>query len=267
MTPRSTAAAIFLSLLCALPVEPRAQDLMQYLDLKSDEFTKADLTRADVEQTIAAAGPGGGADFSGKRLNRLDLTGLDLHGVNLQAARLNGAHLVGANLEGANLDSTWGLDADFTGADLKGASIVSAQLVGAKLDRADLTGARLAGDLSKASHSGARLDNVNIKNGRPLPDSRRHRLILRSAKLDGASLKNAGLIGGVFEFASLRDADVSGAILAGCALAGADFRGANITGTDFNGADLDGTHLEQVSGRDAAVNLDKARNLQQAYVK
>ena len=40
-----------------------------------------------------------------------------------------------------------------------------------------------------------------------------------------------------------------------------------MTGTDFNGADLDGAHLEQLAGRDAAVNLDKARNLQQAYVK
>jgi uncharacterized protein YjbI with pentapeptide repeats len=139
--------------------------------------------------------------------------------------------------------------------------------MGAKLDRADLTGARLAADLSRASLAQARLDAINLNNGKPIPDSRRHRLVLRSAKLDGATLRHAGMLGAILEFASLRDADLSGAILAGGALAGADLRGANVAGTDFNGTDLSSAHLELLSGREAAVNLDKARNLEQAYVK
>ena len=122
-------------------------------------------------------------------------------------------------------------------------------------------------DLSRASFAQAHLDAVNIVNGKPAPDSRHHRLVLRSAKFDGASLKGAGLLGAILEFASLRDADLSGAVLAGSALAGADLRGANIAGADFNGADLDGAHMETLSGREAAVNLDKARHLEQAYVK
>jgi hypothetical protein len=40
-----------------------------------------------------------------------------------------------------------------------------------------------------------------------------------------------------------------------------------VTGTDFNGADVGSAHLETLSGREAAVNLDKARNLERAYVK
>ena len=47
---------------------------------------------------------------------------------------------------------------------------------------------------------------------------------------------------------------------------GADLKGAKVTGADFNGADLNSVHLEWLSGREAAVNLDKARNLE-AYLK
>ncbi|HKZ95553.1 MAG TPA: pentapeptide repeat-containing protein [Hyphomicrobiaceae bacterium] len=53
---------------------------------------------------------------------------------------------------------------------------------------------------------------------------------MRSAKLDGATLRHAGLIGAVLEFASLREADLSGTSLAGCAFAEADLTGANVTG-------------------------------------
>ena len=47
----------------ASPAGPRAQDMIQYLDLKSDEFTKAEMTRAEVEAALAAAGKAGRADL------------------------------------------------------------------------------------------------------------------------------------------------------------------------------------------------------------
>ena len=72
-----------LLLASAVFVPARAQDLWQYIDLNSDAFTKADVSRADVETAIKAAGAAGGVDFSGKQLNRLDLSGLDLHGANV----------------------------------------------------------------------------------------------------------------------------------------------------------------------------------------
>ena len=59
--------------------------MIDQLDLKSDEFTKADVTREDVLAAIAKAGTDGVADFSGKRLNGLDLSGLDLRRLKLQA--------------------------------------------------------------------------------------------------------------------------------------------------------------------------------------
>ena len=70
-----------------------AQDLWQYIDLNSDAFTKADMTRADVEAAITAAGSAP-VDLSGKQLNRLDLSGINLAGANLLAARINGTKLV-----------------------------------------------------------------------------------------------------------------------------------------------------------------------------
>src|SRR5689334_483636 len=68
-----------------------AQDMLRYLDLKSEEFTKADVTRAEIEAALAAAGPSGRVDLSGKRLNGLDLSALDLRRTKLQATRLNHA--------------------------------------------------------------------------------------------------------------------------------------------------------------------------------
>ena len=249
-----------------VPAPPAlAQDLWQYIDLNSDAFTKADVSRVDVEAAIAAAGTGGRVDFSGKQLNRLDLSGLDLHGANLQAARLNGTNLTGANPAGAMLDQAWGVDANLTSANLEGASLVSSQFLRAKLDGANLAKARVACDLSQASLVGAHLDGINMTDGKPARDSRRHPFILRSAKLDGASVTNAGLIGAVLEFASLKDTNLSGSVLAGAALSGADFHGANVAKTDFNGADLSSAHIEVLVGRDQAVNFDKARNLDRAY--
>ena len=37
-------------------VPTKAQDMLQYIDLNSDEFTKSDMTRAEIEAAIAAEG-------------------------------------------------------------------------------------------------------------------------------------------------------------------------------------------------------------------
>ena len=86
--------------------------------------------------------------------------------------------------------------------------------------------------------------------------------------LESARLARARVdVGAILDFASLKDADLSGSILAGASLAGADFTDANVAKTDFNGADVGSAHLETLKGREAAVNLDKARNLEGAYQK
>ena len=81
--------ALGLALAFGSTVPTRAQDLLQYLDLNSDEFTKSDMTRAEIEAAIAAAGAGV-VDLFGKRLNGLDLSGLDLRKSILKAAYITG---------------------------------------------------------------------------------------------------------------------------------------------------------------------------------
>jgi len=61
----------------------QAEDLLQYLDFKSDQFTKSDMTREDLTAAIASGG-GSVIDLSGKRLNNLDLSGLDLSKTKLE---------------------------------------------------------------------------------------------------------------------------------------------------------------------------------------
>jgi uncharacterized protein YjbI with pentapeptide repeats len=149
-------------LACAMPGAAPAQDMLRFLDLKSDDFAKAEITRAEIEAALAATPPTTPLDLSGRRLNGLDLSGLDLRRARFQASRLNRINLAGANLDGVTLDQAWALDADLTGASLRNASLFATQLIGAKLDRADLSGARITGDLSKASVKQARFDRADL---------------------------------------------------------------------------------------------------------
>ena len=77
---------IVLATLLAATVPPlaAAQEMLRYFDLKSDEFTKADMTRIEVEAALAAANPARPADLSARRLNGLDLSGLDFRRAKLR---------------------------------------------------------------------------------------------------------------------------------------------------------------------------------------
>ena len=80
-----------------------ALDMMDQVDLSSPMFTTADMTRADIEAALKAAGTRP-ADFSDKSLNGLDLSNLDLAGANFRAARMNKTNFANSNLSGAVLD-------------------------------------------------------------------------------------------------------------------------------------------------------------------
>ncbi len=58
-----------------------AQDMMRDVDLTSPAMVSAEMSRQEVEAILAKASAGAPADFTGKRLSGLDLSGLDLfHG-------------------------------------------------------------------------------------------------------------------------------------------------------------------------------------------
>ena len=183
-----------------------AEDLLQYLDLKSDQFTKADMTREDVAAAIASAG-GSVVDLSGKRLNNLDLSGLDLSKTKLEGAYINGTNFTGSNLDGVKLNKAWALKANFSSATLKGASSSKPRCWTGNATELISRALEVAADMSRASLLKAHFDAADLAaHGRGLLNHG----VFTSAKLDGASFKAANLARAVFEFASLREADFAG---------------------------------------------------------
>src|SRR5262245_65641213 len=81
------AAAALFSLALAGPPAP-AQEMLRYLDLKSEEFTKADVSRAEIEAALAAAGPTGLVDLTGRRRNGPDPAALALRRTELHDPRV-----------------------------------------------------------------------------------------------------------------------------------------------------------------------------------
>ena len=77
-----------------------AQSMLDMVDLKSDSFTKAEMSRAEIEGALAKLGADEVLDLRAKALNGLDLSNMDLRRTNLQTARLMGSNLAGANLDG-----------------------------------------------------------------------------------------------------------------------------------------------------------------------
>src|SRR4051794_38641411 len=70
MFARLVQPLLAVALVVAASHPPRAPDMMRHLALASPAMTQAEMSRADVEAKIAAAGAGR-ADFSGRRLSGL----------------------------------------------------------------------------------------------------------------------------------------------------------------------------------------------------
>jgi uncharacterized protein YjbI with pentapeptide repeats len=254
--------AAALAIFAAVPAV-HAQD-MTGLNITSDDFTKAEMSRSDVEAGIAALAPGKVLDLSGKSLNGLDLSAMDLRRVKLQSARINKTNFKGANLEGVVLDQAWALNSDFSGANLKSASLFATQFGGGKLDGADFSNAHVAADFTNASVTKAKFDGADLSADEKNQSMGLMRGAFKSTNLDGSSFKGANMARVMMEFASLRGVDLTNADLRKSELAAADLTDAEVTGANFDGADLNATKIGKMKNAAAARNLDKAKNLGQA---
>ena len=260
---------VLLTAIIAAPVglQPAAaQDIIQYLDLTTDEFTKSNMTRAEIEAGLAKLKDGETLDLSTKWLNKLDLSGLDLTRTNLRASRLNGANLKGAKLDGVQLDAAWALKADFTNASFIGASLFQTQMMDCKVDGANFSNAMVGADLSRSTLTNAKFDDAMLAPDLTNQSMGLMRGILKSAKLDGASFKGANLTRSSFEYASLRGVDFAGANLSGAELGGADLTGSNVAGANFDKADVNSTKLLGLKGKDSAIGIADAVNIGKAFV-
>lgn len=159
-------------------------------------------------------------DFSGCRLDALNLVGVDLQSADLSVASLRLARAAGANLRGAIL-----VQADLKDCDLRNAYLTRSVLRQARAREADLRGAVLKDcDLTKADLSNSRLKKA----------------IMVGVNAQQACFAYADLEGADLRWADLRDADLTGACLKG-----ADMREADLTGAELDGVDMEGANLKR----------------------
>lgn len=231
----------------------------------------AELSLDQVSARLNAASPSMPADFAGKDLSDLDLSGFDFRHANLAGVSFFGSKLVrsdfrGVALVGANLNGAWLMGTDFTGANLSRASLLSVVVLGGEVKKmpvfkgANMTGVRMIADLPGADLSGADFSRamvgVNIKN----QGMGQMRTDLSNANLAGTTLVDADFNRSLMSFCNLRGSNLRGANFFRAKLGGADLTGADVTGADFTEADLGGTIFRNVKGFEQARGLDRAEN-------
>jgi len=240
--------------------------------LAGADLRGADLSLANLSNTILWHANLSGADLSGANLtnaglSHADLTGAILHGsvlkstglgsanlreCDLSGANLESAHLSRANMRGANLS-----DSDLDHTDLSMAILRDVNFSNAKLIVTNLSGAELIGvDLSRKFSQAVLSGNINFS-GANLSSAKLWECDLRWKNLSGAELSGAYLGG-----ALLSRANLSRAHLRGAYLDKAHIEDADLTGADLTGADLRGTYLMRADLRDAVLtgaNLEGAQ--------
>ncbi len=159
-----------------------AQTWWRYLDLNSDaHFTKADMTRADVEAVI------GGCRFERRRGPQAEnnSTGWIFPGSICTAPTWKQHKAQRRPSRGSEplQERSWirrGVSMRTSRAPISRARASTRHnSCRAKLDDANLKNARVAGDLSQPAWIKAHLDSINIVDGKPARDSRRHPFVLR----------------------------------------------------------------------------------------
>jgi uncharacterized protein YjbI with pentapeptide repeats len=207
------------------------------------------LTRADVEERIRQAGDSSLVDFTREDLSNADLNKMRLFGTLFLGADLRGANLREADLREADLREADLSEADLSEADLRGADLSEANLRGAKLSGAKLSGA----DLSEANLRGAKLSGVDLSeaklSGAELGSAQFGGVDLSGVDLSGADLSGADLSG-----ADLSEANLSEADLSGTNLSGANLREADLSEADLSGAILFGVNLTRADLSEAKLD-------------
>jgi uncharacterized protein YjbI with pentapeptide repeats len=227
----------------------------------------AELTRSEVQSTLASTPTGQKPNFAGMALahadlrdldfSNADLSGADLSGADLRGAKLVGSKLVGAKLPGAKLNLAWIMGADFSLADLSGADletlVVSAGLQTLPQEAASFVGANLSGAKLTARFNLDDMRHANLSHVRASADMRNQSMGLIRTEFSQANLTDANFEGAAlarvnFAFAKLLRANFSKADLSDADFTGADLTEADLTDAKTKGADFTNAVLRSTKG-------------------
>jgi len=187
----------------------------------------------------------GGADFSGKSLNGLDLSGARFTNANFRAARMNRNQAFRAKLDGAVLDQNWALAADFSGASLKKSqSLREASCKRQKCDGADLSGARVTADLSRASFAQGQIVGLILPPTLKNQSMGLMRWVLQIRYLAGADFEGANLALTDLPFAKFSGAQSEKCLARGAEAGGGRFSRRDSRSHHFNGTDLTSARID-----------------------
>ena len=204
-----------------------------------------------------------GMDFSGRKMD-----GIDLSEANLTAARFVGASLIGAKLGAAGLAHADLTRANFSGAMLKGANLNNARLVRTIFAKADLSGLTFAdcearntsfagANLTGTKFHGVKLTGVSFA-GADLSKVSFNRCELRGCNFQGATVGNTAFLFCILDQADMRGLQGPALKLINCEAPGIRFQGAKLTnmavggktvmdGADFSGCTMPSCNLSFAS--------------------
>lgn len=228
-----------------------------------------------------------GADLTGLKLFKVDLSGADLSEVDFSGTSLYQANLSGANLCKANLSTTILEEANLSRANLIESNLKDKKFPKTNLSEANLSRANLIGvkfftstslnntNFSLSNLSGADLSGLNLRSNN-FAGANLCKANLNATNLYAANLCGANLSGANLEYANLREAQIQEAIidkkwylvweivndgaerrdLHGLDLSMADLEGANLSEADFCNVNFTGTKLNRANFTNS--NLVKA---------
>lgn len=209
------------------------------------------IRRSDLRAVNAVGAALPGVDLSGCDLYSANFTGAVLRNAIVELTRIEETSFFAAELMNVSFFVTDFISAVFTEADLRHANLSGRNLVGYDLYGCDLREANLHDTmLHGADLSSAKLDGQNFDQslrGTIFDDASLKDVDFTGATMRGSSLRNTDLTTVTFPEIPLYEVDLTDAQCPGCEFHGVDFSNSTLDGMQLQGANFDGVELRGCS--------------------
>lgn len=216
-----------------------------------------------------------GADLTGLKLFKVDLSRANLSETDVSGTSLYQANLSDANLCKANLSTAILQEADLSGANLSGANLKDRKFPQTNLSGANLSGANLSGvkfytstNLNKTNFSSSNLNRADLSGldlrGKNFTGANLYKANLNATNLNAANLFGANLSEANLEYVNLREAQIQEARIdekwylvwdiVNNGAKGRELQGLDLSMTDLEGSDLSESDLRDVNFTGAKLN-------------